>query len=175
MAVDSFNTRTGAVVSASGDYSVTQLATTTADRLFGTSGAGASGLIALGNGLLLSSSTLVTTQWTTSGSNIYSALGGNVGIGMPESSLSELQVWHTAQRPSGDRPLLKRLALSFLATKTEPSRRKALKVPLRVSADPQSLRMNTPSSVTLPSFGRDIFPSAMIVFPSSKSQRPRRD
>lgn len=79
-AVASFNGRTGVVVPTTGDYAVTQLAATTANRLFGTDGSGNPGTIALGTGITLSSSTL-NTPWTVSGSNLYYNGVGNIGIG----------------------------------------------------------------------------------------------
>lgn len=92
MAVDSFKGRTGAVVPAAGDYDVTLLANTTANRLFGTDGSGNSGLIGLSSGLSLSGSTL-SNVWDKAGNDISNNNSGNVGIGTATNGLgSKLDV-----------------------------------------------------------------------------------
>lgn len=72
--VTTFATRNGDVVPAANDYGVTDLKATTANRLFGTSGAGAAGVIALGTGLALASSSLAVSAAPSSVVN-YTATG----------------------------------------------------------------------------------------------------
>lgn len=85
--VAAFNGRNGVVVPTSGDYIITQLGATTANRLFGSDGSGNSGLITLGTGLSLAGSAL-TNSGTLSVGGVAGALTLSSGLSMVGSVLT---------------------------------------------------------------------------------------
>lgn len=111
--VASFNGRSGLVSPGSGDYSINQLAATTANRLYGTDGSGNSSPITLSGSLSLSAGVLSGPATGTSGHNLpfldgantWSAnqIFGNVGIGTSPSYAFHAKVGtdsHVALRPA---------------------------------------------------------------------------